>query len=52
MIWLFLCSKFDTKPAEYDLKKHSSIIKLFAEKDSTLMKSKVCILNLHVNIGL
>ncbi|KAM0876548.1 hypothetical protein ACQ4PT_036097 [Festuca glaucescens] len=34
-------SKFDTKPAEYDLKKHRSIIKLFAVKDPTLMKSKI-----------
>ncbi|CAM0909614.1 unnamed protein product [Alopecurus aequalis] len=34
-------SKFDTKPAEYDLKKHHSIIKLFAERDPTLMKSKI-----------
>ncbi|KAM0905994.1 hypothetical protein ACQ4PT_016992 [Festuca glaucescens] len=34
-------SKFDTKPSEYDLKKHRSIIKLFAEKDPTLMKSKI-----------
>uniref|UniRef100_A0ACD6A2X7 Uncharacterized protein n=1 Tax=Avena sativa TaxID=4498 RepID=A0ACD6A2X7_AVESA len=43
-LWDHLCevfSKFDTKPAEYDLKKHSSIIKLFAENDPTLMKSKI-----------
>ncbi|CAM0906122.1 unnamed protein product [Alopecurus aequalis] len=34
-------NKFDTKPSEYDLKKHHSIIKLFAERDPTLMKSKI-----------
>ncbi|KQJ96325.1 uncharacterized protein LOC100832660 isoform X2 [Brachypodium distachyon] len=34
-------NKFDIKPSERDLKKQHSIIKFFAERDPTLMKSKI-----------